>query len=97
MGGARRPLFPDAGVWHGRFARTDDREGRDESGTREREARRAAGISLRRNERDEFLQRQPRDTGAGRLSAALARATTGRGPAENRDRARYSTLLERVR
>ncbi len=64
---------------------------RAERGTPQRT--RPAGVSLRRHERDELLQRRPRDAGAGRISARVVRAAKTERPAEARDRARHALFL----
>ena len=64
-------FLQDARLRHGRIARAHDRQDRDEGGTRNARRARPAGVPLRRHERDELLQHQPRHAGAGRLSARL--------------------------
>ena len=98
LGRVERPLLPHAGLRHRRAARTHHRQDRHRRRTGRAATARPPAVPMRGYERDELLQHQPRDAGAGGLPEKMGRrARTRRQETQACHRLRHAAFLARFR
>src|SRR6185436_18206665 len=96
LDGDRGPLLQDAGLRNRRVAGPVHRSRGDCRRARRGGGGRATGAAVRRHERDELFQHQPRDAGARGVSARVVSEEKDAGPSKDRHRVRHASFFPRV-